>query len=76
MLYLAHASHDKQFVDRVTLQLGRHRVVYDKWTFKAGDSLLKAMQQGLGVCPTIRSWRRKPPRNNLLTAIWTLSWSY
>ena len=26
----------------------------------------------LGVCPTIRSWRRKPPRNNLLTAIWTL----
>ena len=30
----------------------------------------------LGVCPTIRSWRRKPPRNNLLTALWTLSWSY
>ena len=29
----------------------------------------------LGVCPRIRSWRRKPPRNNLLTAIWTLSWS-
>ena len=30
----------------------------------------------LGVCLTIRSWRRNPPRNNLLTAIWTLSWSY
>ena len=30
----------------------------------------------LGVCPTIRSWRRKTPRNNLLTEIWTLSWSY
>ena len=30
----------------------------------------------LGVCPTIRSWRRQSPRNNLLTAIWTLSWSY
>ena len=29
----------------------------------------------LGVCPRIRSWRRKPPRNNLLTVIWTLSWS-
>ena len=29
----------------------------------------------LGACPRIRSWRRKPPRNNLLTAIWTLSWS-
>ena len=28
----------------------------------------------LGVCPRIRSWRRKPPRNNLLTVIWTLSW--
>ena len=32
--------------------------------------------QNLGVCPTIRSWRRNPPRNNLLTAIGTLSWSY
>ena len=29
----------------------------------------------LGACPRIRSWRRKPPRNNLLTAIWTLPWS-
>ena len=29
----------------------------------------------LGVCPRIRSWRRKSPRNNLLTVIWTLSWS-
>ena len=31
--------------------------------------------EALGVCPRIRSWRRKPPRNNLLTVIWTLSWS-
>ena len=29
----------------------------------------------LGACPRIRSWRRKPPRNNLFTAIWTLPWS-
>ena len=29
----------------------------------------------LGARPRIRSWRRNPPRNNLLTAIWTLSWS-
>ena len=36
------------------------------------DSLDAAV---LGVCPRIRSWRRKPPRNNLLTVIWTLSWS-
>ena len=36
----------------------------------------EADREALGVCPTIRSWRRKSPRNNLLTAIWTLSWSY
>ena len=47
MFYLAHTSLDKQFVDRVALQLGRHAVVYDKWTFKPGDSLLKSMQEGL-----------------------------
>ena len=29
----------------------------------------------LGACPRIRSWRRNTTRNNLLTAIWTLSWS-
>ncbi len=29
----------------------------------------------LGACPRIRSWRRKTLRNNLLTAIWSLSWS-
>ena len=33
------------------------------------------MLERLGACPSIRSWRRKPPRNNLLTAIWTLPWS-
>ena len=46
-LYLAHSSLDKQFVDRVAIQLGRHAVVYDKWSFRAGDQLLKAMQEGL-----------------------------
>ena len=29
----------------------------------------------LGACPRIRFWRRKRPRNNLLTASWTLLWS-
>ena len=38
------------------------------------DGLTRAFEL-LGVCPRIRSWRRKPPRNNLLTVIWTLSWS-
>ena len=36
---------------------------------------LPPLQIGLGVCPRIRSWRLKPPRNNLLTVIWTLPWS-
>ena len=40
------------------------------------SSVFERIVTTLGVCPTIRSWRRKPPRNNLLTAIWTLSWSY
>ena len=40
-----------------------------------GIPLQRQRQAVLGVCPRIRSWRRKPPRNNLLTVIWTLSWS-
>ena len=41
-----------------------------------GERLVARMKLlSLGACPRIRSWRRKPPRNNLLTAIWTLSWS-
>ena len=39
-------------------------------------AVTNALGQLLGVCPTIRSWRRKTPRNILLTALWTLSWSY
>lgn len=46
-LYLAHSSLDKSFVDRVAVQLGRHAVVYDTWSFKPGDGLLEAMQEGL-----------------------------
>ena len=40
-----------------------------------GDKMMTLVASALGACPRIRSWRRKPPRNNLLTAIWTLSWS-
>ena len=39
------------------------------------ERLREVVRANLGVCPRIRSWRRKPPRNNLLTVIWTLSWS-
>ena len=46
-IYLAHSSLDKQFVDRVAIQLGRYAVVYDKWSFDAGDPLLESMQRGL-----------------------------
>ena len=38
-----------------------------KWFLGPGDEQLSPEE--LGVCPTIRSWRRKPPRNILLTAI-------
>ena len=30
------------------------------------------LPHNLGACPSIRSWRRKTPHNNLLTALWTL----
>ena len=39
------------------------------------DIARTTLRRILGACPRIRSWRRNPPRNNLLTAIWTLSWS-
>ena len=42
----------------------------DEW-----DAVYEGARLVLGACPRIRSWRRNPPRNNLLTAIWTLSWS-
>ena len=42
---------------------------------RVGGIPIPALFGLLGVCPRIRSWRRKPPRNNLLTVIWTLSWS-
>ena len=44
-------------------------------TSDAGLLACRELDDALGVCPRIRSWRRKPPRNNLLTVIWTLSWS-
>ena len=51
------------------LWIGSRRLVV------AAHSMPQAHWTILGVCPRIRSWRRKPPRNNLLTVIWTLSWS-
>ena len=44
-------------------------------TEKNAYAYINVTLKDLGVCPRIRSWRRKPPRNNLLTVIWTLSWS-
>ena len=42
---------------------------------KQGGNCAGCHEHFLGVCPRIRSWRRKPSHNNLLTVIWTLSWS-
>ena len=50
-------------------------ITYDDAGIQELVSQLKTLEPALGVCPRIRSWRRKPPRNNLLTVIWTLSWS-
>ena len=53
------------------LAMGFTLVYSTVWFF----DLYYGASAALGVCPRIRSWRRKPPRNNLLTVIWTLSWS-
>ena len=55
--------------DRIRILFDDHRLVAN-----AGLLLPATLARHLGVCPRIRSWRRKPPRNNLLTVIWTLSW--
>ena len=58
-------------IDRQGVRLGELHTV----ATSPGYGELEGWARGLGACPRIRSWRRKPPRNNLLTAIWTLSWS-
>ena len=69
--------------DRIKIAFDDHRLVANAGlllpatlALHLGLSQLVQQRLDLGVCPTIRSWRRKTPRNNLLTAIWTLSWSY
>ena len=52
----------------------RIRILFDDHRLVANAGLL--LPATLGACPRIRSGRRKPPRNNLLTAIWTLPWSH
>ena len=57
----------------------RNKIMHEGGALGENDNYITtvAKQNGiLGVCPTIRSWRRKTPRNILLTAIGTLSWSY
>ena len=54
------------------------RVVFI-WGWEGQGSVVapgsSTVEVSLAARPRIRSWRRKPPRKNLLTVIWTLSWS-
>ena len=62
--------------DHVVMQERAKQTPADAWDHAVyGQRPADFMEASLGVCPRIRSWRRKPPRNNLLTVIWTLSWS-
>ena len=59
-------------------RVSRYGVMRGVWSMDAVGPISRTVEDAaitLGVCPRIRSWRRKPPRNNLLTVIWTLSWS-
>ena len=75
-------------VERILEDVLDLSILWDDISEAPNQSILAALDPGsktvvfnesrrtlLGACPRIRSWRRKPPRNNLLTAIWTLSWS-
>ena len=61
--------------DGIRLGGSPKRVTIFKLQKRGLDGSIPAELGRLGACPRIRSWRRNPPRNNLLTAIWTLSWS-
>ena len=58
-----------QLVDR-HLDLG-----HAKGRANTGDKMMTLVASALGACPRIRSWRRNPPRNSLVTALWTVTWS-
>ena len=70
------ASEKIRFGDQ-SLFVVTERPVSEAWalTIRSVLTIAGVLIVALGVCPRIRSWRRKPPRNNLLTVIWTLSWS-
>ena len=45
--FLSHSSKDKDFVTAVARDLGRHRCVFDEFTFRTGDDLRQAIREGL-----------------------------
>ena len=74
---LGKPAHFSEIARQVNSQLGSGHGMTERAVHAAlGANEPRVFRRvGLGVCPRIRSWRRKPPRNNLLTVIWTLSWS-
>ena len=51
-LFLSHASEDKQaFVDALAAELrGVHKVWYDEYSLKVGDSIFESISRGLRTC--------------------------
>lgn len=50
-LFLSHSSADKEFVDRLAMELHNKdlRIWYDKWEIKVGDSIVDRINEGLGA---------------------------
>ncbi|MCW9705477.1 TIR domain-containing protein [Fodinibius salsisoli] len=45
--FLSHSSHDKGFIDEVADELGRDNIVYDKYSFEAGEKTLDEIIEGM-----------------------------
>ena len=46
-VFLSHSSKQKGYVEIVARKLGESRVVYDKWTFEAGNKTLDEIYKWL-----------------------------
>lgn len=45
--FLSHSSHDKEFVRKVSKELGRQFCVFDEQVFKTGEEFRKSIEEGL-----------------------------
>ena len=46
-VFLSHSSKQKGYVDVIADKLGKSNIVYDKWTFEAGNKTLDEIYSGL-----------------------------